>query len=117
MLRTRVVKARLDWSLTSDLTRERRLVDDQLELLRLLDCAGRLEYVIQAAECGWDSELAGSDGDPVSGLGQLGEEAGARLTRWAGTGEAFSHKLHGPDSPVTHNWRRRLDLIETMNLK
>ena len=117
MLRTRVVKARLDWSLTSDLTRERRLVDDQLEVLRLLDSAGRLEYVIQAAECGWDPELAGSEWDPVSGRGQLGEEAGARLVRWAETGATFSNKLHGPDSPVTQNWRRRLELLETMNLK
>ena len=48
MLRSRVVKARLDWTLTSDLRLERRLVDDQLELLRLLHSAGRLEYTIQA---------------------------------------------------------------------
>ena len=61
-----MVKARLDWTLTSDLGQERRLVDDQLELLRLLDSAGRLEYVIQAAECGWDSELASCAWDPVS---------------------------------------------------
>lgn len=111
------MKARLDWSLTSDLGRERRLVDDQLELLRMLDSAGRLEYVIQAAECGWDSELAGSDWDPVSGRGELGGEAGARLLRCAGTGATFSHKLYGADSPVTHNWRRRLELIEKVNLK
>ena len=48
MLRSRVVKSRLDWTLTSDLRLERRLVDDQLELLRLLHSAGRLEYTIQA---------------------------------------------------------------------
>ena len=39
----------------------------------MLDSAGRLEYVIQAAECGWDSELASSNWDPVSGRGELGE--------------------------------------------
>ena len=43
-----MVKSRLDWTLTSDLRLERRLVDDQLELLRLLHSAGRLEYTIQA---------------------------------------------------------------------
>ena len=48
MLRSKVVKARLDWTLTSDLGLERRLLDDQLELLRLLHSAGRLEYTIQA---------------------------------------------------------------------
>ena len=117
MLRTRVVKARLDWTLTSDLGRERRLVDDQLELLRLLDSAGRLEYVIHAAECGWDSELAGSDWDPVSGRGELTQEARTRLRRLAETGASYSDKLHGPDSPVTQNWRRRLQLIETKILK
>ena len=117
MLRTRVVKARLDWTLTSDLSRERRLVDEQLELLRLLDSAGRLEYVIQAAECGWDSELAGSDWDPVSGRGELTLEARVRLRRITEIGASYSDKLHGPDSPVTQNWRRRLKLIETKILK
>ena len=42
----------------------------------MLDSAGRLEYVIQAAECGWDSELASSNWDPVSGRGELGEAGG-----------------------------------------
>ena len=44
----------------------------------MLDSAGRLEYVIQAAECGWDSELASSNWDPVSGRGELGRGGGAR---------------------------------------
>ena len=43
-----MVRSRLDWTLTSDLGLERRLLDDQLELLRLLHSAGRLEYTIQA---------------------------------------------------------------------
>ena len=51
----------------------------------MLDSAGRLEYVIQAAECGWDSELASSNWDPVSGRGELGE-AGPGLEHWAGLG-------------------------------
>ena len=37
--------------------------------------------------------------------------------RLADTGAEYSSKLHGPDSLVTTNWRRRRELIEKTNMK
>ena len=73
--------------------------------------------MFQAAECGWDSELASSEWDPVSGLGEVSPEAEVRLQRLVDTGSEYSIRLHGPDSEVTHNWRRRRELIEKNKLK
>ena len=64
MMRSKIVDSRMDWTLTSDPVIERQLVLKQINLLKLLDCCGRMEYMIQAVGCGWDSEedLLGRDG-------------------------------------------------------
>ena len=54
--RQRIVLLRLDWSLATDLAKERRIIAEQIRLLTQLDYCGRMEYIIQAAECGLETE-------------------------------------------------------------
>ena len=86
--RQRIVKLRLDWSLTSDLGRERRLIAEQVSLLTRLGYCGRLEYIIQAAQCGLDTE---TDQRRISQLSQLG----LKYSAW----------LYGASSTEAQHWR------------
>ena len=57
-MRQRLVKLRKDWTETQDFRQERRIVDEQIRLLEKLDSCGKMEYTLQALECGWDAEMA-----------------------------------------------------------
>ena len=56
-MRQRLVKLRKDWTLTQDFRQERQIVDEQIRLLLKLDSCGKMEYILQAVECGWEAEM------------------------------------------------------------
>ena len=95
MMRSKIVQSRLDWTLTSDPVSERQLVLKQINLLKLLDCCGRMEYMIQAAGCGWDTEQD-----------LLGKKILAEI------GVEYSARLHGAHSGQTNLWEHRLHSVK-----
>jgi len=56
-MRKRLVKLRKDWTLTEDYRQERQIVNEQLSLLGKLDSCGKVEHMLQAIECGWETEM------------------------------------------------------------
>ena len=56
-MRKRLVKLRKDWTLTEDYKQERQIVNEQLSLLGKLDSCGKMEHMLQAIECGWETEV------------------------------------------------------------
>ena len=56
-MRKRLVKLRKDWTLTEDYRQERQIVNEQLRLLGKLDSCGKVEHMLQAIECGWETEM------------------------------------------------------------
>ena len=54
--RKRLVKLTKDWTMVQDFRQERQIVDEQIRLLLKLDSCGKMEYILQAAECGWEAE-------------------------------------------------------------
>ena len=95
MMRSKIVDSRMDWTLTSDPIVERQLVLKQINLLKLLDCCGRMEYMIQAAGCGWDTE---QDLMRKKMLAEIGME--------------YSARLHGALSSQTKVWEHRFQIIQ-----
>ena len=104
MMRSRVVRSRLQWSLTSDLSKERRLVREQVALLTRLHCAGRVEYVLQACACGWDSEMEHGDTRDT--------EQTRSLTWLASLGHQHSVTLYGQHSDQAQLWQHRITLLK-----
>ena len=88
LARARVVELRRAWSLTTSLARERRIIREQVRLLTSLRFCGRLEYVIQAAQCGLETE---TDQQVISWLTSLGL--------------LYSSWLYGVSSPQASQWR------------
>ena len=87
--RARLVQLRRDWSLTSSLARERRIIREQVSLLTSLRFCGRLEYIIQAAQCGLETE---TEPERISWLTSLGLQ--------------YSTWLYGASSPQARQWQR-----------
>lgn len=88
--RARIVELRRDWSLTSSLARERRIIREQVMILTSLTFCGRLEYIIQAAQCGLETE---TDPERISWLTNLGRQ--------------YSSWLYGASSPQASQWQLR----------
>ena len=87
--RARLVELRQAWCLTSNLARERRIIGEQVSLLTRLRFCGRLEYIIQAAQCGLETE---TDPERISWLTNLGLQ--------------YSSWLYGASSPQARQWQR-----------
>ena len=88
--RARLVELRRSWCLTSSLARERRIIREQVSILTSLRFCGRLEYMIQAAQCGLETE---TDQQRISWLTNLGLQ--------------YSSWLYGASSPEASQWQRR----------
>jgi len=103
MMRARIVRCRQEWSTTQSLATERRLVGEQVKLLQRLDCCGRLDYMVQTLQCGWDSELEAEVGNTL--------EAKKQMFWLAGLGRQYTSWLHGEDSDEVTIWERRLRMV------
>ena len=77
----------------------------QIKLLSVLDCCGRLEYMIQAAACGWDSEVEHSDQNDKRG--DISHEP-SRLNWLAHLGLRYSVILFKYDTVQINLWKQRI---------
>ena len=104
-MRQRVVKLRIDWTLTQDYGKERRIVDEQIGLLRKLDSCGKQEQLLQAVECGWEGEKLQHE--------RTGHHDKARAQALAKLGTKLSQMFLGHESDAVREWKDRQHICKS----
>ena len=103
-MRQRLVKLRKDWTITQDFRQERQIVDEQISLLLKLASCGKMEYILQAVECGWETEM--NKGEHMSSqVGQFERKIDRdRADFVLQLGRTLNRTLFGVDSKESREW-------------
>ena len=106
-MRKRLVKLRKDWTLTQDFRQERRIVDEQIRMLLRLDSCGKVEYILQAVEFGWEAEMNRQENSETGG-GELEKEIDKDRTEFVlRLGSKLSGLLYGVEHRNCRDWAER----------
>jgi len=106
-MRKRLVKLRKDWTITQDFRQERQIVDEQIRLLSKLDSCGKTEYMLQAVECGWETEKNNWEHMNTHGVQFEKKIAAERVAVLAQLGGKLSKTLSGLHSQRSREWEER----------
>jgi hypothetical protein len=111
-MRKKLVKLRKDWTITLDFKQERQIVDEQIRLLLKLDSCGKTEYMLQAVECGWETEMNKREHMSNHG-GEFDKKIdGERAAVLVELGRKLNKTFSGLNSQRSREWEKRTQQLK-----